>query len=64
MPTKLCGFDLREPTGHQGGKPRAIARLREIFPYETVSRNGPPTCLPNQVSPIGASPNQAARWVL
>ena len=36
MPTKLVGFDLREPTGHQGGKPRAIARLRELFPYETV----------------------------
>lgn len=36
MPTKLVGFDLREPTGHQGGKPLAIARLRELFPYETV----------------------------
>jgi phosphoglycolate phosphatase-like HAD superfamily hydrolase len=34
--TKLVGFDLREPTGHQGGKPLAIARLRELFPYETV----------------------------
>lgn len=37
MPTKLVGFDLREPTGHQGGKPRAIAELRRMFPYETVS---------------------------
>ncbi|KAL4436899.1 hypothetical protein ABPG75_004038 [Micractinium tetrahymenae] len=36
MPTKLVGFDLREPTGHQGGKPRAIAELRRMFPYETV----------------------------
>lgn len=36
MPTKLVGFDLREPTGHQGGKPRAIAALRALYPYETV----------------------------
>lgn len=36
MPTKLVGFDLRELTGHQGGKPRAIAELRRLFPYETV----------------------------
>ncbi|PSC74868.1 glycerol-3-phosphate dehydrogenase [Micractinium conductrix] len=36
MPTKLVGFDVREPTGHQGGKPRAIAELRRMFPYETV----------------------------
>ncbi len=36
MPTKLSGFDLREPTAHQGGKPQAIAQLREMFPYETV----------------------------
>jgi hypothetical protein len=64
MPTKLCGFDSREPTGHQGGKPRAIARLREIFPYETVSRAGLPSCPPNQLSRIGATPNQPARWVL
>ena len=51
MPTKLGGFDLREPTGHQGGKPRAIARLREIFPYETVSRTA---CQPAQ--------SIASRW--
>jgi len=31
MPTKLVGFDLREPTGHQGGKPRAIAALRALY---------------------------------
>lgn len=36
MPTKLVGFDLRELTGHQGGKPRAIAKLRQLYPYETV----------------------------
>ena len=36
LPTRLVGFDGREPTGHQGGKPRAIARLRELFPYETI----------------------------
>lgn len=36
LPTKLVGFDLREPTAHQGGKPQAIARLRELFPYETI----------------------------
>lgn len=36
VPTKLVGFDTRELTAHQGGKPQAIARLREMFPYETV----------------------------
>ena len=37
MPTKLVGFDLREPTAHQLGKPQAIAHLRDLFPYETVA---------------------------
>ena len=36
LPTRLVGYDGREPTGHQGGKPRAIARLRELFPYESI----------------------------
>jgi glycerol-3-phosphate dehydrogenase (NAD+) len=34
--TKLVGFDDRELTGHQRGKPKAIAHLRSLFPYETV----------------------------
>ncbi|GAB4821168.1 hypothetical protein N2152v2_008214 [Parachlorella kessleri] len=40
MPTKLVGFDLREPTAHQLGKPQAIAHLRDLFPYETVAMVG------------------------
>ena len=36
MPTRLVGFDAREPTGHQMGKPRAIAHLRQLYPYDTV----------------------------
>ena len=40
LPTKLVGFDLRELTGHQGGKPKAIAALREQYPYDTVAMVG------------------------
>eukprot|EP00887_Chlorella_sp_A99_P008019 scaffold12.g8019.t1 len=36
QPPKLVGFDLREPTGHQKGKVKAIEGLREMFPYEVV----------------------------
>lgn len=36
MPTKLVGFDLREPTAHRHGKPQAISQLRHMFPYDTV----------------------------
>lgn len=33
---KLVGFDEQEPTGHQRGKPKAIAGLRQRFPYKTI----------------------------
>ena len=33
---QLVGFDDREPTGHQWGKPKAISRLRQMFPYDIV----------------------------
>eukprot|EP01025_Chloroclados_australasicus_P065940 TRINITY_DN9010_c0_g1_i4.p1 TRINITY_DN9010_c0_g1~~TRINITY_DN9010_c0_g1_i4.p1 ORF type:complete len:655 (-),score=102.82 TRINITY_DN9010_c0_g1_i4:319-2283(-) len=36
LPTKLVGFDEREPTAHNKGKPRAIASLRELHPYSIV----------------------------
>lgn len=36
MPTRLVGFDLAEPTGKQRGKAKAIAQLRERYPYETI----------------------------
>ena len=32
----LVGFDDREATAHQFGKPKAIAKLREMFPYENI----------------------------
>ena len=32
----LSGFDEREPTGHQFGKPKAISQLRNMFPYDIV----------------------------
>lgn len=35
-PTKFAGFDLQQPTAHQGGKPRAIEMLRNKHPYETI----------------------------
>lgn len=35
-PPLQVGFDTREPTAHQLGKPQAIARLRELYPYDTV----------------------------
>ena len=34
--TRMVGFDERELTSKQGGKPAAIARLRNMHPYETV----------------------------
>jgi hypothetical protein len=34
--TRMVGFDQRELTSRQGGKPAAIARLRNLYPYETV----------------------------
>eukprot|EP01026_Neomeris_dumetosa_P006167 TRINITY_DN1194_c0_g1_i4.p1 TRINITY_DN1194_c0_g1~~TRINITY_DN1194_c0_g1_i4.p1 ORF type:complete len:652 (+),score=126.25 TRINITY_DN1194_c0_g1_i4:73-2028(+) len=36
LPTKLVGFDEREPTAHNKGKPLAIAQLRELHPYSVV----------------------------
>ena len=33
---RLVGFDLKEPTAHNKGKPEAIATLRHAFPYETI----------------------------
>ena len=33
---RLVGFDLKEPTARQHGKPEAIAQLRQSFPYETI----------------------------
>lgn len=35
-PSKLVGFDTSEPTAHNRGKPEAIARLRQRFPYSGV----------------------------
>ncbi|KAG2490538.1 hypothetical protein HYH03_010932 [Edaphochlamys debaryana] len=35
--TKLVGFDLKEPTAHREGKPKAIARIRQKHPYHTVA---------------------------
>lgn len=37
LPTKFAGFDLNEPTAHQGGKPAAIAKLRNRHPYDTIA---------------------------
>eukprot|EP00955_Chlamydomonas_euryale_P106921 365734-Chlamydomonas_euryale.AAC.29 len=39
MPTKLVGFDDSEPTSRNQGKPEAIARLRDKFPYNTAGLN-------------------------
>jgi glycerol-3-phosphate dehydrogenase (NAD+) len=36
LPTKLVGFDSSEPTSQNQGKPQAIARLRDAFPYQSV----------------------------
>jgi len=33
---RLVGFDMKEPTAHNMGKPEAIATLRHTFPYETI----------------------------
>jgi glycerol-3-phosphate dehydrogenase (NAD+) len=33
---KLVGFDENESTGHQFGKPKVIAALRKMFPFDTV----------------------------
>jgi hypothetical protein len=30
------GFDMSEPTAHNQGKPQAIARLRQKYPYNSV----------------------------
>jgi len=35
-PTRLVGFDMAEPTAHNQGKPQAIARIRQRFPYTAV----------------------------
>eukprot|EP00798_Chlamydomonas_sp_ICE-L_P022253 gene22253-29323_t len=35
-PTKLMGFDMSEPTSSGSGKPEAIAKLRQTFPYNTI----------------------------
>lgn len=35
-PTHLVGFDVNEPMSKNKGKPAAIARLREKYPYNTV----------------------------
>eukprot|EP00884_Botryococcus_braunii_P018008 jgi/Botrbrau1/4891/Bobra.118_1s0005.1 len=40
LPTKLVGFDPREDVAHQGGKPAAISRLRNMYPYETIAMVG------------------------
>ena len=32
----MVGYDERELTCKQGGKPAAIAHLRNLYPYETV----------------------------
>jgi hypothetical protein len=47
---RLVGFDLKEPTAHNKGKPEAIATLRHTFPYETIVMvgdgiTGPPVIL-------------------
>ena len=34
--TRMVGYDERELTCKQGGKPAAIAHLRNLYPYETV----------------------------
>eukprot|EP00879_Flechtneria_rotunda_P018060 GHRR01018929.1.p1 GENE.GHRR01018929.1~~GHRR01018929.1.p1 ORF type:complete len:615 (+),score=140.48 GHRR01018929.1:3-1847(+) len=34
--TKLVGFDMKEPTAHNRGKPAAIAQIRQRNPYTTV----------------------------
>jgi glycerol-3-phosphate dehydrogenase (NAD+) len=33
---RLVGFDENESTGHQFGKPKVIAALRKMFPYDIV----------------------------
>jgi glycerol-3-phosphate dehydrogenase (NAD+) len=33
---RLAGFDENENTGHQYGKPKVIAGLRKMFPFDTV----------------------------
>ena len=33
---RLAGFDERELVGHTRGKPKAIARLRDMWPYQTI----------------------------
>lgn len=39
------GFDLKEPTARQGGKPAAIASLRAKHPYATIAMvRGPVRC--------------------
>ncbi|GFH06444.1 phosphoserine phosphatase, chloroplastic, partial [Haematococcus lacustris] len=35
-PTRLVGFDIKEPTAHNQGKPQAIARIRQKYPYNNV----------------------------
>lgn len=35
-PSKFAGFDLQQPTAHQGGKPRAIEVMRQKHPYENI----------------------------
>eukprot|EP00798_Chlamydomonas_sp_ICE-L_P022254 gene22254-29324_t len=35
-PTKLVGFDMSLPTSRNNGKPEAIAKLRQTFPYNTI----------------------------
>jgi glycerol-3-phosphate dehydrogenase (NAD+) len=36
VPTKFAGFDKREPTSRQGGKPQVIRELREKHVYDNV----------------------------
>ena len=33
---RVRGFDPKEPTSHEGGKPEAIRRIRALNPYNTV----------------------------
>lgn len=34
--SRLVGYDTREMTSRTRGKPKAIAKLRQLYPYETV----------------------------
>ena len=35
-PTRLVGFDMSEPTAKNQGKPQAIAKIRQKFPYQSI----------------------------